>query len=114
MNNHTKKFKVTLLALAIALGVMFGTTQQSKAAFYDNYYNYFLHYMNLYHSTGVAQYYWDAIALYDYYLAGYYSDFFGFRYDEFRYKSTEYKGSTTYASYYYDKYTHIGDWEARR
>ena len=93
---------------------MFGTTQQSKAAFYDNYYSYYQYYHNLYLRTGVAQYYWDALGFYYSYLAGYYGDHDGFYYDAVGYKSINYRGSTTYAVYYYNTYAFYGDYYIRR
>ena len=109
----SKKLKTAVLVLAIALGVMFGTTQQSKAAFYNNYYTLYSIYLSYYYSTGIAQYYWDAYAFYYYYLAGYYGDYFGYYADPFADKSTNYRGSTTYAGYYYNTYAYYGDYYAR-
>jgi hypothetical protein len=108
----SKKLKIAVLVLGVALGVMFGTTQQSKAAFYNNYYTLSSNYLSYYQSTGIAQYYWDAYAYYYYYLAGYYGDYFGYYSDSFGYKSTNYAGST-YAAYYYGTYTYYGDYYSR-
>jgi len=91
---------------------MFGTTQQSKAALYDNYHTLYSTYLSYYYSTGIGQYYWDAIAFYYYYLAGYYADYSGYYSDRFAYKSTQYAGST-WAAYYYNTYTAWGDYYAR-
>jgi hypothetical protein len=71
MNILGKKFKASVLMLGITLGAMFGTAQQSKAAFYNNYYTLYANYLSAYKRTGIAQYYWNAIASYYYYVAGY-------------------------------------------
>jgi hypothetical protein len=112
MNILGRKFKAAALALAIALGLMFGATQQSKAAFYDNYLIRFSNYLNLYHRTGIPQLYWDAIAYHYYYLAGHFGDLYGYRLDPFGFKSTNYAGST-YAAYYYGTFAYYGDYFAR-
>jgi hypothetical protein len=109
MNILGKKLKTAILTSGIALGVMFGSTQQSKAAFYDNYYTLYSTYLSYYQRTGIAQYYWDAVAFHYYYLAGYYGDYFGRYYDRFGFKSTNYAGST-YAAYYYNTYAYYGDY----
>ena len=108
----SKKLKTAVLVLAIALGVMFGTTQQSKAAFYNNYLTQHSIALSYYYSTGNVQYYWGSRAYYYYYLAGYYGDYYGYYSDRFGYKSTNYAGST-YAAYYYGNYTYYGDYYAR-
>jgi hypothetical protein len=51
--------------------------QESKAAYFPNYYSYSQYYFNAYYGTGTAPYYYAAIAYYYYYLAGYYGDYFG-------------------------------------
>lgn len=108
----SKKLKTTVLVLGVALGVMFGTAQQSKAAFYNNYNTLYTIYLSYYYSTGYAPYYWHAVASHYYYLAGYYGDYFGYYADRFGYKSTNYAGST-YAAYYYGTFTYYGDYFSR-
>jgi hypothetical protein len=111
--NPLRKIKASFLIMCIALGVMIGSTQESKAAYYNNYNSLYVYYLNLYHSTGVPQYYYDAVAFYYYYLAGLYGDYYGYYYDSVGYKSTNYRGSTTYAGYYYDVYASYGDYYIR-
>jgi hypothetical protein len=112
MKTLLKNLKSLVLVTGIALGVMFGTTQQSKAALYDNYYTLYSTYVSYFHSTGYAQYYWDAVAFYYYYLAGYYGDYYGYYADRFGYKSTNYAGSI-YAAYYYNTFAYYGDYYSR-
>ena len=102
----SKKLKTAVLVTGIALGVMFGTTQQSKAAFYNNYLTQHSIALSYYYITGNVQYLWGARAYYCYYLAGYYADRFGF-------KSTNYAG-WTYAAYYYNTFASYGDYFARQ
>jgi hypothetical protein len=109
----SKKLKTAVLVLGIALGVMFGTTQQSKAAFYNNYLTQRSIALSYYYSTGNVQYLWGARAYYYYYLAGYYADRFGYYADRFGFKSTNYAG-WTYAAYYYDTFASYGDYFARQ
>lgn len=113
MNILGKKFKTTILTLGIALGVMFGATQQSKAAFYNKYFTAYQVYTNLYQRTRIAQFYYDARAFLYYYYAGYFGDFAGYHYDPVGFKSTTYRGSTTYAGNYYDTYAYYGDYFIR-
>jgi len=113
VNTLIRKFKIAILVVGIAFSVMFGTTQQSKAAFYNNYYSICQYYLNLYGHTGVAQYYYDAIAFLYYYYAGYYGDYYGYYYDSVGYKSINYRGSITYAEYYYNYYAYLGDYVLR-
>jgi hypothetical protein len=108
-----KQIKAPFLIAAIVVGVTFGSTQQSKAAFYDNYYTNYVYYINLYNSTGIAQYYYDGIGFYYYYLAGYNGDYFGYFYDSPGAKSTYYRGSTTNAIYQYNYYAYFGDYYIR-
>jgi hypothetical protein len=108
----SKKLKTAVLVSSVALGMMFGTTQQSKAAFYDNYLTSFSNYLNLYQRTGITQFYWDAIAFHYYYLAGHFGDLYGYRADPFGFKSTTYAGST-WAAYYYNTFAYYGDYFAR-
>jgi hypothetical protein len=46
MKTLLKNLKSLVLATGIALSVMFGSTQQSKAAFYDNYYTLYSNYLS--------------------------------------------------------------------
>jgi hypothetical protein len=108
-----KYLKSTFLIASIAAGLMIGSTQQCKAAYYNNYYSDYVYYLSLYNSTHVAQYYYDAVAFYYYYTAGYYGDYYGFYADRVGYKSTTYRGSTTYAGYYYNLYAYYGDYYVR-
>ena len=115
MNTHIRKFRAAILLFGIAFCVMFGSMQHSKAAgaFYRNYYSLYQHYLHLYQSTGVAQYYYDALAFLYYYDAGYYADYYGYHDDPVGFKSEYYRGSTTYAAYYYETFTADGDYYAR-
>ena len=118
MNTLIRKSKAAILVAGIAFCVMFGITQQSeaaksKAAFYQNYYSLYQRYYNLYRSTGVAQYYYDALAFLYYYDAGYYADYYGYYYDSVGYKSIYYRGANTYAADYYETYTQFGDYYIR-
>src|ERR1700730_15225149 len=97
-----KRLKSTFLIASIATGLMIGSTQQCKAAYYNNYYSDYVYYLGLYNSTHVAQYYYESVAFYYYYTAGYYGDYYGFYADRFGYKSTNYNRSITYAGYYYN------------
>jgi hypothetical protein len=108
----SKKLKAAVLVSSVALGMMFGTTQQSKAAFYPNYLIRSSNLLNLYHLTGNIQFYWAATAYHYYYLAGYFGDLGGYRLDPFGFKSTTYGGST-WAAYYYDTFAYWGDYYAR-
>jgi hypothetical protein len=117
MNIFGNKFKAAVLALAIALGVMFSTTQ-SKAAFYNSYYSSYIYYHNLYLSTGVARYYYVAEGFYYYYLSGYYGDYYGYNVDPLYFKSDKhlnpgYYSSFTYHDYYYNYLAYIGDYYIR-
>jgi hypothetical protein len=117
MHTLIRKFKAPILVVGIAFCAMFGITQTSQSkpatAFYHNYYSLYQRYYNLYRSTGVAQYYWDAVGFMYYYYAGYYGDYYGYYSDSVGYKSTNYRGSTTYADYYYNTYAYYGDYYIR-
>lgn len=113
MKTVIRQMQATFLIAIIAAGLIFGSTQQSKAAYYPNYYNYYTYYLSLYNSTGVTQYYYDAIAYYYYYLGGYYGDYYGYYYDSVGYKSTQYRGGNTYAIYYHNLYSYYGDYYLR-
>jgi hypothetical protein len=108
-----KQIKAKFLIAFVTVGLMISSAQQCNAAYYNNYYSYYAYYLNLYNSTGVTQYYYDALAYYYYYLAGYYGDYAGFYYDNYGYKSTNYRGSTTNEGYYYNYYAFRGDYWAR-
>ena len=108
-----KQIKSIYLMAALVAGLMVGSTQQSRAAFYDNYYSLYVIYLNAYNSTGVLQYYYNAIAFYYYYIAGYSGDYYGYYYDPTGFKSTIYRGSTTFAGYYYDHFAFYGDYYIR-
>ena len=111
MNILGKKIRTAVLALCIALSLMFGSTQQSKAAFYDYYYNLYSYYLSLtvqYHSVPFGH---IAFANLYYYYAGYFADYYGYAGDQYGYKSVEYGGNTQ-AAYYYDYFTYIGDFVA--
>lgn len=63
--------------------------------------------------SGVSQYYYDALAYYYYYLAGYDGDYYGYYYDSVGDKSTNYRGGNTNALYYYNLYAYYGDYYLR-
>jgi hypothetical protein len=107
-----KQIKSKFLIASVAAVFMFGSAQQTKAAFYPTYYSYYAYYLSIYQSTGIAQYYYDAVAYYYYYLAGYYGDYASFYYDSFGYKSTTYRGGNSNAGYYYNYYAYYGDYFA--
>jgi hypothetical protein len=109
----TKQFKAAFLILGIASGVLMGTVQQSKAAYYDNYYTYYNYYLSLYDQTGTVQYYYDAVGYYYYYLAGLYGDYYGYYDDGIGEKSPYYRGSATYAEINYNYYAQYGDYYIR-
>lgn len=113
MNTLIKKLKAIILAVGIAFCVMFGTTQQSKAAFYNNYYSLYLTYYHYYLTYHVAQYYYDAIGFLYYYYAGYYGDYYGYYADPIEFKSTVYRTSEPNAAYYYNAYAYDGDYYFR-
>jgi hypothetical protein len=113
MKTFIKHVKSAFLIAFIATGLMFGSTQQCKAAYYNNYYSSYVYYISLYNSTHVAQYYYDALAYYYYYAAGLNGDYYGYYSDPLGYKSTNYRGSITYAGYYYNLYAYYGDYYAR-
>ena len=113
MKTLNKQTKATFLVAFIAAGLMFGSTQQCKAAYYNNYYSYYTYYLGLYNSTQIAQYYYDAVAFYYYYLGGYYDDYYGYYADPVGYKSTNYRGRETYALYYHNLYSYYGDYYLR-
>jgi hypothetical protein len=46
MKTLIKHIGATLLVVGITLGAMFASTQQSKAAYYDNYYSYYQTFLN--------------------------------------------------------------------
>lgn len=107
-----KQIKATLLIALLTAGLMLGSAQQCKAAYYPTYYSYYAYYYNLYSGSHVAQYYYDAIAYYYYYLGGLYSDYYGYNADSYGDKSTNYKGSTTYGCGYQNYYCAYGDYYA--
>jgi hypothetical protein len=109
-----KQIKATLLVVGITLGVMFGSTQQSKASYYDNYYSYYQTYNNYYNVYHNPYYLYTAYAFYFYYLSGYYGDSYAFRYDPYgdysdKHLSTSYYSSYTYHDNYYNYYAWLGD-----
>jgi hypothetical protein len=109
-----KQIKATFLITAIAVVLMIGITQQSKAAYYDNYYSYYQSYINSYNLTGNAYYYYTGYAFYYYYLSGLYGDSYAFQYDPFgnysdRHVNPTYYSSFTYHDNYYNYYASIGD-----
>jgi hypothetical protein len=103
------KIKAALFTMCIALGVLIASTQETKAAYYDNYNTNYQVYINLYNSTKAVQFYYLAIGYYYYYLAGHQSDYYGYYSDPVYFKSTNYRGSNTYALYYYNLYAYQGD-----
>jgi hypothetical protein len=113
MKTLMKHVKSTLLVASIATGLMIGSTQQCKAAYYNNYYSNYVYYLSLYSSTHVVEYYYVALAYYYYFAAGYNGDYYGFYSDRLGYKSTNYRGSITYAGYYYNLYAYYGDYYLR-
>jgi hypothetical protein len=108
-----KQIKSTFLIAAIAAGLMFGSAQSCKAAYYNNYYSAYVYYLNAYNSTHVVQYYYAAVAYYYYYVAGFDGDYYGFYADPVGFKSTNYRGSITYAGYYYNLFAYYGDYYIR-
>ena len=112
MKTLMKQIKTTFIITAIALGLMVSSTQQCRAAYYDEYYSWYVYYLNLYVSTAFVPYYYDSLAYYYYYLAGLNGDYAGFNYDVFGYKSTQYRGGNSNAGYYYNSYAYSGDYWA--
>jgi hypothetical protein len=113
--NTPRKIKAAFLIVCIALAVMFGSTQQSKAAYYDNYYSNYVSYINAYNSTGYSPYLYIASAYYYYYLSGYYGDYYGYYSDSFAFKSDQhinasYLSPSTSHDINYNYYAYIGDW----
>jgi hypothetical protein len=114
MNTVVKKIKAAFLIIGVGLSVMFGSTQQSQAAYFDNYYSYYQNYLSYYNQTGNAYYYYTGYAFYYYYLAGYYADLYAFDYDPYgnysdRNISSSYYSSFTYHDIYYNYYADYGD-----
>ena len=107
-----KQMKATFLIAVIAVGLMLSSAQQSRAAYYPNYYSYYQYYYSFYNSTHNLQYYYDAVAYYYYYLGGFYSDYYSYNTDHYGYKSGDYKGSTTYGCGYQNYYCAYGDYYA--
>jgi len=112
--NTLRKIKAAFLIVSVALGIMFGTTQQSKAAYYDNYYSYYQAYINYYNATGNPYYYYTGLAFYYYYQSGFTGDHDAFYYDPFgnysdKHLSSSYFSSFTYHDIYYNYYAWIGD-----
>jgi hypothetical protein len=109
-----KKFKAGFLIVGVGLSLMFGSAQQTQAAYYDNYYSYFQHFLSYYNQTGNAYYYYTGYAFYYYYLAGLYGDYDAFTYDPYgnysdRQINSGYYSSFTYHDIYYNYYADIGD-----
>ena len=108
-----KRAKATFLIAGIALSLMFGSVQQTQAAYYNNYYSWYTYYLNLYRSTGNTGYlYGLAYPAYYYYLGGLYGDYTGVNYDRWGSKSMVYV-NFTYAGYYYNYYDYDGDFYYR-
>jgi hypothetical protein len=118
MNTLRKKIQASFLIIGIAFGVMFGSAQQSKAAYYDNYYQYYQNNINAYNSTGNPFYYYTARAFLYYYYSGYYGDRYAFTYDPYgdysdRHMSSSYYSSYSYHDIYYNYYAWYGDYYYR-
>jgi hypothetical protein len=119
MRTLKKQIKASFLVMGIALGVIFGSTQNSKAAFYDLLYsNWYVPYLSAYHSTGNLFYYYTAQAFYYYYLAGYYGDYYSYNYDPLgdysdKHLNSAYYSSLTYRDYYSNIYGYYGDYYYR-
>lgn len=114
MNTVNKKIKAAFLIVGIVLSVMFGSTQQSQAAYYDNYYSLYQQYIGYYNSTGNNYYLYTAYAYYYYYISGYYADYYAYQYDPYgnysdQHLSSSYYSSYTYHDYYYNLYAYYGD-----
>jgi hypothetical protein len=45
MKTIKTRFSTTFLTVCIALAVIFGSTQRSQAAYFENYYNYYYYYL---------------------------------------------------------------------
>jgi hypothetical protein len=112
MNKLRKHVTSALLTAAIAACVLFGSTQQSRAQYYANYYTYYAIYLSYFSSTGYAPYYYDALAYAYYYFAGYYGDLYAYDFDSFGYKSRHYKGTHSNWAFYYETYAANGDYYA--
>ena len=112
------KIQASLLVI-VAVGVlMLGSTQQCKAAYYDNYYSIYQEYLSAYDSTGNPYYYYTGYCYYYYYIAGLYADYYGYNYDPSGNKSDKHLDPGYYASFsyydiYWNYYAYIGDYYYR-
>jgi hypothetical protein len=120
----TKVKGITLIA-GIALGVMFGSVQKSKAVLYENYLPYYTYYWTYYINTGNTVYYGYAQAYLYYWWASFYSDYYGYQNDGLGYKADK-KIATAYSfpyptltaklpeftayTYWYTFYAYFGDY----
>jgi hypothetical protein len=94
---------------------MIGFAQQSKGAYYDNYYSLYITYINAYHNTSYTPYYYIAYTFYYYYVSGYNGDYYGYNSDSFAFKSDQhingaYLSPSTSHDANYNYYAYVGDW----
>jgi hypothetical protein len=126
VNTMRKKIKAAVLIVGIVLGVMFASTQQSQASYYDNFYSYYQSYINAFNSTGNAYYKYTGYAFYYYYYADLYGDYYSYsvnrntgqRFDPFgdhsdKHLNSGYYSSYSYCDYYYNLYAYYGDYYFR-
>ena len=108
-----KNIKAAVLMAAIALGLLFSSTERSQATYYENYYTYYQDYYSYYEQGYGTAYLYYAYAYYYYYIAGYYSDYYDYYYDSFGSKSPTYRGSQPYWDSIWNAYSVYGDEYAR-
>jgi hypothetical protein len=109
MRANKNMIKGAVLSFILATGLLIGSTDQARAAWYPDYLTSYSDYYSDYSSTGRVSYYYFASAFLYYYYAGYNGDYYGYNSDAFGAKSTPYKGSTNLWDAYYDYYAYIGD-----
>ena len=120
MNIPRKRINETIIIVTIALGLIFGAAQQSKAGGDPLYYNRYQYYYGYYSanptSANYNTYYLGfAIPNYYYWYAGEQGDTQGLQNDPYgaksdKHLSSSYYSSFTYESYYDNLYKYYGDY----
>lgn len=104
--------KGAILSPILAIGLLIGSAEQGKAAYYPGYLTTYSNFYSAYSSTGRVSYLYLASAAAYYYDASFNGDYFGYNNDSFGAKSTTFKGSTNLWDLYYDYYALYGDQSA--
>ena len=108
-----RKIKTTFLIAALAASVLLGTTERSKAYFYENFLSIANSYYSYYAAGYGTAYLYAYYAYYYYYLGGYYGDYGGYYLDAYGSKSYYTLGGFPQWDYLWDYYCYYGDYYAR-